>query len=467
MKKIVFVQREVEDKLGPMILSAYLREQGHETRIIINPKKELPLLKKINPDFIGISLLSPSTDWAIKTCKFLKGHLPDAKTILGGPHPTFFPQIIEQDGVDMICVGEGEKGLKYLMDSYDGTMESILGTPNFWIKSGQGIIKNEIALLMTADELTLLPKSDREHYERYPALKKNPHKKVWTSRGCAYSCSYCFNQQYKEIYKGLGRMVRQRSVDSVIDELTYLKQYSWQCLEIPDDHFLISEDWIQEFSEKYKKAIDMPFTCCSTAKRIKPHIVASLKKAGCKAIYFAIETGVEKTRRETYNKPIKDEDIYNAADALHQNDMPFLTFNMIGLPEEGPEEIFETVRINQQIKTPHPWCSILQPYPGTKIADLMSSSDGDCQPKFSYSYFQMSTIDDPEKRKLFFNAQKLFAHMVKNNTSYKSFLRLVKNPPLKLNALYPLVFYYNYGNDLKKRYGMKWFSLFRYWLYSV
>ncbi|MBU2515206.1 B12-binding domain-containing radical SAM protein [bacterium] len=465
--KIVLVQREIEDKLGPMILSAYLKTKGHDSRILIDPQKNIKILKKIDPDFIGISLLSPSVDWAISTCRYLKKHLPGAKTILGGPHPTFFPKIIEQEGVDMVCIGEGEKSLSHLLENYNGSPDSVADTPNLWIKSGKKIIKNPIAPLLTADELTQLPHSDRSHYKNYPALKKNPHKKVWTSRGCAYSCSYCFNQQYKQIYKGLGRMVRQRSVDSVIDELVELKKISWQCLEIPDDHFLISEDWTMEFCEKYAKLINMPFTCCSTAKMIKHPIVAALKKAGCKAIYFAVETGVEKIRRETYNKPIKDEDIYNAADALHSNGVPFLTFNMIGLPDESLEDIYQTIRINQKIRTPHPWCSILQPYPGTKIAEIMNGGADDSQPKFTYSYFQMSPINDTQKQKLFFNAQKLFAHMVKSNTSYQNFVRLVQNPPLKINALYPLVFYWNYGNDLKQRYGMKWNSLFRYWLYSV
>ena len=94
-----------------MILSAYLKSNGFDSEIIVEPKKNIRKIKAKKPDFIGISLMSPSVDWTLATCKFLKVHLPDSLVILGGPHPTFFPQVIEEDGVDIICVGEGEKPL--------------------------------------------------------------------------------------------------------------------------------------------------------------------------------------------------------------------------------------------------------------------------------------------------------------------------------------------------------------------
>ena len=96
MNKIVFVQREIEDKLGPMVLTAYLKSHDFDARIIINPYKNIATIKELSPEFIGISLLTPSLTWTISVCKFLKEQLPQSKIILGGPHPTFFPQVIEE-----------------------------------------------------------------------------------------------------------------------------------------------------------------------------------------------------------------------------------------------------------------------------------------------------------------------------------------------------------------------------------
>lgn len=464
--QIVFVQREVEDKLGPMLLVAYLKSKGCKADIIIDPYKNIDKLVEMNPEFIGISFLSPSVDWVVKTSLFLKSKLPKSLIVLGGPHPTFFPDIIDVDGVDGVCIGEGEKPLLHLMQSYDGNVASIKDTPNFWIKDGNDIKKNPMGPLITEEELSELPFSDRSHYSVFPSLKNNPHKKIWTSRGCPYNCSYCFNYKYREIYKGLGKMVRRRSVDSVIDELKIIKKYGWECLEIVDDQFIAAKDWMVEFCDKYKKFIDLPFTCHSSAKQINKEMVATLKDAGCKAINFAIESGVEKIRKEVYNKPVTDEDIFKAADALHSNNMPFLTFNMIGMPDEGLEDIFKTIEINQKINTTYPWCSILQPYPGTKIAEYMMGKNTDLQSKFSYSYFSSTIISDPHKKSIISNSQKLFAWFVKNKIRYDTFVKLVEKPPMKIDVFYPIVFYWNYGNDIRERYGISWFSLFKYWLYT-
>lgn len=81
MNSIIFIQREIEEKLGVMVLTAYLRSLGHEARIVVNPRKNIRLLKKLRPEIIGISLLTPSLKWALATARFIKAELPDTLLI--------------------------------------------------------------------------------------------------------------------------------------------------------------------------------------------------------------------------------------------------------------------------------------------------------------------------------------------------------------------------------------------------
>lgn len=464
MATITFIQREIEDKLGPMLLSASLKAAGHTAHTIIAPYRNIQAVKNTQPDCLALSLCTPSVAWTQKCCAFLKKHMPDIPIILGGPHPTFFPDIINDPHVDAICIGEGETAMCTLARAYDGTLASIAHIPNLWVKTGGAIIKNDVAPLLSESELSALPCADRSLYTQHAALRHNPHKKIWTSRGCPYNCAYCFNHAYKKIYKDKGKLVRQRSVQSVIQELKELKQYGWHCLEIIDDQLLLSQEWTIEFCDRYEREIGLPFSCCSTAKQITPDNVKRLKQAGCKTILFAIESGTEDIRKNIYKKPITNTDIYNAADALHAHHMPFLTFNMVGLPTETPEDIYQTIKINSDIKSTYPWCSTLQPYPCTEISEYFAQQNA--TPAFSYSYFQTSTILDLEKKKLFSNSQKLFTHLVKHNASFDTFKKWTCYPPLHIDTLYPLIFYWHYGNDLRERYGLSWFALFRYWLYS-
>lgn len=464
---IVFVQEEIEDKLGPMLLTAYLKSRGFNAEILVNPEKNLNKLNKMQPTFIGMCLLSPSADSILATCRLLKRELPASMTILGGPHPTFFPSVVEQDGVDVVCVGEGEKPLLQLLKQYDGTVESIQNISNLWVKKGTEIVKNSVSEFLSEQELSELPNCDRSHYYEHSSLRSNPHKKIWSSRGCPYNCSYCFNHAYKEIYRGQGRVFRQRSVDSVIEEIRYISQYGWKCLEIVDDQFLMDPEWVLEFCEKYEREFKLPFACHSSTRQIKPEIVPQLKKAGCSVVSFAIECGLEDTRTLVFNKPITNQEIHRAAELLYKNKLPFLTFNMVGLPDETIEDIYKTVELNQEIHTTYPWCSILQPYPGTQIAQYMKERGFiDDTRKINYSYFQSSICKDHVKQNMFFNAQKIFAHAVKTKMTLSSFKKFVLKPPFFLNRLYPFVFYWHYGKDIRTRYGLSWWALFRYWLYS-
>jgi len=265
------------------------------------------------------------------------------------------------------------------------------------------------------------------------------------------------------MYKDLGTMVRQRSVDSIIGELKEIKNFGAEVIDIVDDQFLLSKNWTFEFCEKYRKYINLPFKCNSAARQINKDIVVALKSAGCRCVDFAIECGVEKTRKEIFDKPITDEDIYNAADVLHSNNMPFLTYNMVGLPSETLEDIFQTVKINQKIKTPYPQCSILQPYPGTKIATHIGK--GELQKKFTYSFFQSSALGDSKRQRQISNAQKLFTYFVTHNIGYDKFACMVNSQSL-VSRFYPLCFYWHYGQIIRKRYGYSWPALFKFWLYS-
>lgn len=167
MPGIIFVQKEIEDKLGPMLLTSYLKSCGYEAEIIINPRKNINRIKALNPEFIGISRCSPSVDWTLSTCSLLKKNVPNSLVVLGGPHPAFFPQIIEHPGVDIVCIGEREKPILQLLQKYDGNISSIKDIPNLWVKCGSSIVKNPMCSLLTEGELSKLPFSDRSHYQQY------------------------------------------------------------------------------------------------------------------------------------------------------------------------------------------------------------------------------------------------------------------------------------------------------------
>lgn len=462
MASIVFLQKELEDRLGAMVLAGYVKKHGHRAEIVVQPERHVARIQRAAPDFIGMTVLSPSLSWALKQAAFFKQLLPQTRIILGGPHATFIPEVVEQPCIDMICQGEGEKALLHLMDHYDGTLSSIEGTPNFWIKAEGRIVKNPRLPLLNVQELSDLPDADRSHYAHYPGLLKSPHRRSWTSRGCPYACSFCFNAVYNEMYRGGGAVVQQRSVASVIAELQRMKAAGARIIDMLDDQFLLAPKWTFEFCEQYRRHIGLPLIISSVVKFLDAERVRALKEAGCTAVNFGIESGVERIRFEVHNKPFSDEMIYRAAENLHRNGIAFQAYNIVGAPGETLEDMYASVRMNQEIHTTYPGCSVFQPYPGSPMAKTLGVSSGT---PFPYSFFQQSILGTPERRLQVTNAQKIFAHAVHSRLSVDTFRRLVLQRGM-LSKLYPPVFYWHYGNGVRRRFGHSWPSLAKYWFYA-
>lgn len=116
--KLAFVQNFNYEYLGVMSISAVVRQQGHETKVFISgwEKDFIKALASFNPDVIAFPTYTGSQGWVLKTALKLKGQLKKL-IVLGGPHATFSPEIIQNKGIDIVCRGEGEYPLVELLEA--------------------------------------------------------------------------------------------------------------------------------------------------------------------------------------------------------------------------------------------------------------------------------------------------------------------------------------------------------------
>jgi len=464
MAKIIFIQNEYEDKLGVLSLIAYLKSKGHSANLfIIEGHTWCDKIKDCKPDILGFSSLTGGHLW-VESCaeEIKKNKRWDIPIIVGGSHPTFFPEMINHPCIDFICRGEGEYALEELLDRMNRG-EDVTSISNIWAKQDGSIIKNDVRPLI--DNLDLLPIPDRSHYERYAFLKNNPHKKMITSRGCPFNCTYCYNSAFRALYKNKGKVVRRRSVENVMEEILLLQHTSgWKTLEMVDDAFLADKKWFLQFAQVYQEKINLPYACFSIVKNIDKEVAEALRQSNCKCVEFGIESGNEKIRRDIYKKRISDDDIVRGAEVLHQVGVKFLTFNMVGAPFETIEEMEETIRLNQKIKTDYPWCSIMQPYPGTEIFTYCAEKgliDSKTEIQ-SFTYFEECILRyDRKQISKIKNIQRLFIILSKWPFLNRFFKILISLP---LSRFYTLIFYICYAYSLKTRYDLRLRHLMLYWL---
>ncbi len=443
MARIAFVQNIAFEYLGFMYLSAVLKKHGHEVDVFISGSNEDKTLKEIedfSPDLIGFSCTTGIHKWGLKFADKIKKRI-SCRIIFGGPHATYFPEIIKEPSVDIICRGEGEDAVLDIANKID-KREDISDTMNCWFKINETIIKNEQRHLI--ENLDELPFPDRELYKKkYPYLNRS-QKVFMAGRGCPFDCTFCFNHAHMKLYKGKGKIVRYRSVDNFIDEIkTVRKQYGMKTVYMQDDTFILNKKWVAEFSEKYKKEVDLPFVCLIRADLADEEIIRMLSEAGCKNAFFGIEAGSEEIRNTILKKKLSDADIKKTAALLKKYGIKFRTYNMLGLPGETLKDAFRTVSLNAEIKTDYPWCAIFHPFPGTELAEyarqkgLLDSSFDSASP----SFFKDSIIKSEYKRSLI-NLQKLFFYGVR----FPMLTPLIKKAiRLKPNILFDFAFLAGYA----------------------
>jgi len=442
--KCLFVYRtaslDITDPMGIMCLIASVKRGGHESDLMLT-NLERNLFRSVleyKPDVIAFSVTSGSEAYYLELIKRLRRHVKFL-SIMGGPHPTFFPEIIEQEGVDMICRGEGDEALVELLDRLQGGKD-YTDIKNLWIKRDGQIIKNQMRPLI--HDLDTLPFPDRASFLKYYAYAHSSVKHFLASRGCPYDCTYCFNHMLKKIYKdetGDGHYCRMRSVANVIEEVDQVRRnYPLKIVYFHDDLFIMNRKWLKEFSVAYKAKIGIPMICYVRANLVDEEVVKCLKEANCITIAMGIESGNEALRKTVLKRDMSNEKIIRAADLFHQYGISIMTQNMVGLPEETIENAYETIDVNIRVKPAYAWASIFQPYPRTEMHRYCIEKGYLDSSHVQHASYQVeSPINKGLTKREFENLHKFFAVVVEFPSLRGLSKRLIRWPNnLVFNVIY-------------------------------
>ncbi len=372
MTRILWVEKQIDyEPQGIMSMSAVLKAAGHEVGLTVAAQEDpVQFARDFKPDMVGYSVMTGSQHYYFKLNREVKRALGDREpmAVFGGPHPTFFPNMIEEPGVDGVCVGEGEGPIVDLANALnDGGFRPDI--PNWWFKVDGEVIKNSVRPLIR--QLDDLPMSDRALiYDKHEATRLSPVKHFMASRGCPYDCTYCFNHAWYQIYAGEKRGY-QRSVDSVIAEVLWVKErYPLEQVVFLDDLFILFVDWLEEFAEKFPQEVGLPFFCNVRANLITPEKVALLKRAGANTVSMGIESGNDELRNRLLKRKMPRDTIVKAGRMLHEAGINLTSTNILALPTATLEDDFATLRLNTEAKVKYAHAFLFQPYPGTELGEF-------------------------------------------------------------------------------------------------
>lgn len=403
--RILFVIKDVEyiDPMGVMLLSALAKEKGHETELCVLADGKLKkTIKKFKPDVAAFSAKTGEHRYYITANDAVKKIDPKIFTVFGGPHVTFFPDIIMKHDIDALCVGEGDDAWPELLGNLrDNRPLEII--PNIVTKKNYQPGK---PLKMRERRRTLddLPFLDRELVYRQTRLGRFPMRSFMISRGCPYKCTYCFNHIYNKLYKGNGPLMSRLSVDRIIAELKELKSnYPTQFIKFYDDIFVLKDDeWLDEFVEKFPKEIGLPFHCLMRANLLTESVLKKLKQAGMASISMSIESGNAHIRDDILKRNMAEEVLTNAFALCRKHEIPTFSNTILATPGATIENDIESLDLNIACNVTFGEFPVFFPYPKTELGEYAIKHgffDGDFDKlHMNYQTFSpLSGFTDKEK----------------------------------------------------------------------
>jgi len=397
MKVLFVVKSKAIETLGAMYLASVVKKAGHEALIVELNEDTYHIAHVWGADIVGMSIMTGDMEVFKKLGLSVKNRM-GMTVIVGGPDPTFFPQGYEW--ADHIVRGEGENWMADFLAS------KRLKTDAY-------------------PDIDSIPWPDRTDF---PGMKIRD---FISSRGCPFNCAYCYTGAWAKMFPEIKR-VRTRSVEDVLVEINSVDP---AFVYFQDSCFGVDIKWLRKFSRLYEKEINIPFHCHLRPDQVKEERVMLLREAGCYSVRIALETASKNLRKLIGRERTSNEETVKASWLLRKWNIKLMIQNILGIGSSTIEDDLETLEINIRCKPEYGWCSIFQPYPGTKLGEICIKEgwySGDFS-EITDCFFDGSVLNFSEEHKeQLVCLQRIFALAVETETmpdvkelTYENFPKLV------------------------------------------
>jgi anaerobic magnesium-protoporphyrin IX monomethyl ester cyclase len=362
-----------------LFLRSALEDRGHEVALIdLQLGREAyeayreELLK--GPDVLGVSLFcGPAVPLAIKASRLCRRLSPRTRVVWGGIVPTISPEmVLEEPSVDYVIRYEAEESLVRFVDAVvEGRRPE--DTPSIAYRRGGRLVVGPPPVDF-ADLSGFLPiefedaDSDRYVFKEFHFGKRVVP--IFTSRGCPYSCTFCYNHFYNR------QKWRPFPVEWTLDTIDKLvRVFNIDGLLAFDDNFFVDRDRVRRILTGVgERGHDIRWWVELRIDQILQMSVAELNdfhRLGIEVVYVGAESGCDRVLR-LLGKRITADNVREANRKLTETRIsPCYSF-IVGAPTETADETLQTVGLAMELMEANPRAWLWQfnqytPYPGTPL----------------------------------------------------------------------------------------------------
>jgi len=409
----------IEPPLWCALLAAFVREQGYSVKIVdaeaenLSPDKTAKKIAEYNPLLTGIIVLgsnpsassTPKMTAAGEVLRSIKRQAPQAKTIIGGLHPSALPeQTLRDEVVDFVAQGEGFSTILQLIEVLKLSKNvHECEIPGLFFKKNGEIVSHPPVPLVNPDDLPmaawdLLPMDKYrahnwhcfEHIDR-----RQPYAIIYTSLGCPFNCSYCNIHALYNNKPG----IRFRSPEKVLAEIDFLvKNYGVRNIKFLDELFAVREERVVQICDLIiQGGYDLNIWAYARIDTINERMLKKMKQAGINWLAFGFESSSEKVR-QSVDKKTKEYTTRKAIEMTRAAGINIMANFIFGLPEDNLETMQATLNMAENYNFEYVNFYVAMAYPGSQLY-LDAVEQGIELPKSWHGYGQYSedTLPLPTK----------------------------------------------------------------------
>ena len=439
-------------------LAAVLKQHGHRVWLWdfnVTDRAALPaLLDRHRPDVVGVTAMSSTVDNAGRIVEQVKAHSPGTVTMVGGVHATALPEQTPRDipGLDLVVVGEGEHTLVELLDHLDDPAP-VRGVAH---RVADRIVVNPPRSLIA--DLDSLPPPDRtlvpmelyrkQHVSRGFSRRELGIIEIMTSRGCPYRCIFCAG------HIAHGSEVRFRSLGHITAEIDdAVVAFGITHVSIEDDSFGLDRDLALGLCDYFRRN-NITWNCNGHVNVLDAPLLTTMAASGCQKIAFGVESG-SPTLLKKIRKGITVERVEKTVKAAKRVGVRYVECDfMIGAhPDESPEDIDATVGLIYRLMPDFLIVSIMCPYPGTAVYEMMKQRGFLTHPNWSqFSHF--GDLDRYE-RITHYSGKEVFALQHKILRDYYTSPRYIARRLFSIRSRNEMKYFFRLGVGFVKEFFLK------------
>ncbi len=321
------------------------------------------------PFIVGISsLFTAYFQESLETAKTIKKFYPECTIVLGGHHPTQFPEkTLECPSIDFILRGDGEMSMAKLCKALKNNADpeqniDLEQIPGIAFKKNSSIYISKPSWIKDLNHIPL-PSFNLINHNFYQRKNKTSTIVV-SSRGCPMQCSYCSASSLSS-----HAPFRQRSIANVIDEIkNQTENQNIGFIDFEDENLCLNKQWFLSLFSNIKqiftgKDIELRAMNGLYPPAIDEEIILMMKASGFRTLNLSLGSTSKQQLKKFKRKDVRPS-FEKAVELAKKHNLECVSYIIAAAPGQSAQSCFKDLLYLAQKRTLI-GLSIYYPAPGS------------------------------------------------------------------------------------------------------